>query len=235
MNIETNELIRHLRAEEDARHANNLQVEEDRHNQELQLISNLQETISSWEETLKSSKPVEPEPEPEPPRARRGRKPGVPARKPGRPPGPKAVVSAPAKGKDPSVGSPNGYQAVREKIARESAVNCAGEARAWIAKRGKEPFTMDDIAKAIHEDTGLGEGTVKSRLFPFFQHLEEKGQLDVSGEKRNRVYSATDSFEAVKPRPGVSASAPAPNLSAKEAAWRQIRGEMPTPARSSED
>lgn len=224
MNIETSELIELLRQEEHQRHEQVQEEEEARHNQELKLISALEQTIHGLEQRMANSKavavPVEPEPTPAP--KRRGRKPGRKA----------APVVAP---KPVPVPANNGFVATRAKIAREAGVNVSAEGRAWIAANNA-PFKMEQIANAIHEKTSLNLASIKSRLLPFLSYLAERGQVIITGEKRNYVYTPTESFDATPKRGGASivptSSVPP---SEKEKLWKELRSKMPSAAPAADE
>jgi hypothetical protein len=222
VNIETTELINRLRKEEDQRHEEKLFEEGERHAREVKLIDALHETFAGWEAQAENSKPATspaPAARVETIVKRRGRPPGSGVAK---------IAKIVPAAKQPDRSGTNGFKAVRERIAREPGVNVAAEARKWIALNGNKSFTMDEIVMAIHEkNPTIAAPTIKARLFPFFQHLEEKGQLDVQGERRNYTYTATASFDPTPKRHGVTAPL-TPVLSAKEIAYREMRAGIAT-------
>jgi hypothetical protein len=223
VNIETSELIELLRQEEHQRHEQVREEEEARHNQELKLISALEQTIRGIEERIASSKSLAPAgPDPAPPAPKRR------GRKPGRKPKPVPASEKPERPKP--VAENRGYVPMREKIAKAAGINVAAEARIWIADN-KAPFTMEQISTAINDKTDLNIATVKARLFPFLAYLEERGQVIVTGEKRNHVYTPTESFDP-NPKRGVAAIVPTSSVppNEKEKLWKELRSKMPAAA-----
>jgi hypothetical protein len=199
VNIETTELIEKLRSEEELRHGEQLKIESDRHEREVALIFGLQQTIQRWENE------------------------GVPASDDPAPPAPSPIVQKrrPRGPYKPKVRASNiGTLAIKN---RAPAVNCAAEFRSWIAKRGKESFIVDEVAAAVSTSTGLILQTVKARLFPFLQHLQETGQVDIEGDKRHRIYTATDAFKPITSRQADVLSGPSvvAGMSDRERKWRE--------------
>jgi hypothetical protein len=108
--------------------------------------------------------------------------------------------------------------------ARSGEVNVSAAAREWIAVR-KATFTLKDITTALAKGLDIADITVRSRVNVFLSHLEETGQITVTGKPRSRIFTPTAEFKATKERIANSPKQSTPT--SKEQAWRELRATMP--------